>query len=407
MNPTEMRSLIPALGLPEYWYPALPEASVPRNRPAGFKIMGEEIAFFRDKDGTVAAIADVCPHRGGSLRRGDCHYPGTIACPYHGWVFDARGECVAVLSEGPDSRIPGKVRSRVFPTRTLKGMVFVWMGKGAPAPIEEDVPPEFFDGEDTLVMSATRYWPVNWRVALENALDSHVMYVHRNALLQLMEPILQFGPAGYRPRIVNGRAALGYIPDDEAPRPAREYYPGVDGHWPKTQWRRLWLWAFAWRLRRRVTRRPFNPDEEWGMHTFIGGKRVRSGGHHLPSMFRFDFGTHMYTRACVPVDEQTTRVIYYHAIRRRTAIGRALARLFFVTFQNWAMNANFSDQDYRVMAPQRYDTAEKLSGTDAEVIAWRRLLLSARGMPARGDLGSVDDLHVETVGDLQPGARPR
>jgi hypothetical protein len=33
------------------------------------------------------------------------------------------------------------------------------------------------------------------------------------------------------------------------------------------------------------------------------------------------------------------------------------------------------------MAPQRYDTPEKLSGTDAEVIAWRKLLLTARGMP--------------------------
>ena len=96
----------------------------------------------------MTAIADVCPHRGGSLRRGDCHYPGTIACPYHGWVFDARGECVAVLSEGPDSRIPGKVRSRIFPTRTLKGMVFVWMGAGTPAPIEQDVPPEFFEGDE-------------------------------------------------------------------------------------------------------------------------------------------------------------------------------------------------------------------------------------------------------------------
>ena len=143
------------------------------------------------------------------------------------------------------------------------------------------------------------------------------------------------------------------------------------------------------------------------MHTFIGGKRVRSGGHHLPSMFRFDFGTHMYTRACVPVDEQLTRVIYYHAVRRRTAIGRALARLFFVTFQNWAMNANFSDQDYRVMAPQRYDTAEKLSGTDAEVIAWRRLLLSARGMPARGDLGAIDDIRDESVAGLGPNATSR
>ena len=398
MNPTEMRSLIPALGLTEYWYPALPDRDVPRAAPVGLKLLGEDLALFRDKSGAVAAMSDVCPHRGGSMSRGDCHYPGTLACPYHGWVFDARGECVAVLSEGPDSRIPGKARIRTFPARTLKGMVFVWMGSGAPAPIAEDVPPEFFEGDDTIVMTATRYWPVNWRVALENALDSHVMYVHRNAVLQLVEPILQFGPFGYRPRTVNGRAALGYIPDDAAPRPAREYYPGVEGYWPKTQWRRLWLWAFRFRLTRRARRQPFNPDEEWGMHTFIDGKRVRSGGHHLPSMFRFDFGTHMYTRCCVPVDDKLTRVIYYHAVRRKTALSRAAARLYFAGFQNWAMNANFSDQDYRVMAPQRYDTPEKLSGTDAEVIAWRKLLLSARGMPPRGDLASVD-LDPELAGE--------
>jgi hypothetical protein len=59
------------------------------------------------------------------------------------------------------------------------------------------------------------------------------------------------------------------------------------------------------------------------------------------------------------------------------------------------------------MAPQRYDTSEKLSGTDAEVIAWRRLLLSARGMPARGDLEAIDDLGDESVAGLRPGARPR
>ena len=379
MNPTEMRSLIPAQGLPEYWYPALPERAVSRRRPTGLMVLGQELALFRGRDGQVAAVSDVCPHRGGSMQRGDCHYAGTIACPYHGWVFDERGECVAVLSEGPDSRIPGKARIRTYPTRTLKGMVFVWMGQGAPAPIGDDVPPEFFEGDETLVFSATTYWPVNWRVALENALDSHVMYVHRNALLQLLEPIQQFGPVGYRPRVVKQRAVLGYL--GQPPRSEREYYPGVDGYWPRTRWRQLWLWAFRWRTRQKAVRPPFNPDEEWGMHAFVDGRRVRCGGHHLPTMFRFDFGTHMYTRVCVPVTEERTRVIYYHAVRKRSALAKLGASLYFHGFHNWAMNTNFSNQDYRVMAPQRYDTPEKLSGTDAEVLAWRKVLLTARGMP--------------------------
>jgi hypothetical protein len=43
------------------------------------------------------------------------------------------------------------------------------------------------------------------------------------------------------------------------------------------------------------------------------------------------------------------------------------------------------------MAPQRYDTPEKLSGTDAEVIAWRKLLLKARGMPSGVSELDLDD----------------
>jgi phenylpropionate dioxygenase-like ring-hydroxylating dioxygenase large terminal subunit len=390
MNPSDARSLIPELGLREYWYPAVLERRVSRRKPVGVKLLGEDLVFFRGRDGRVAALDSVCPHRGGSLAHGDCHYPGTVACPYHAWVFDEDGECVAVLSEGPESRIPGKVRARAYPTRTLKGVVFVWMGQGDPAPLEEDVPPEFFEGRQTLVFSRIRDWAVNWRVAIENSLDSHVMYVHRDAFLQLLEPLQQFGPLGYRPRVVKDRAVIAYIPDQPG-RPYQEFYPRVNGLWPKHRWRLRWVWAFRW-LRARSARMPcFHADEEWGMHTMIEGQRVRSAGHHLPSMFRFDFAPWMYTRWCVPVDATTTRVFYFHAVRRRGGPGRLWSSLVYHGFVDWARNTNFSSQDYRVMAPQRYDTPEKLSGSDAEVIVWRKLLLRARGMPVHSAALDVDD----------------
>jgi len=41
-----------------------------------------------------------------------------------------------------------------------------------------------------------------------------------------------------------------------------------------------------------------------------------------------------------------------------------------------AAKYNFSRQDERVMINQRYDTPEKLSSTDAEVIQWRRLVVT-------------------------------
>lgn len=121
-----------------------------------------------------------------------------MACPYHGWVFDGYGECVSVLNEGPNSGIPGKIQARKYPTQTLKGMVFVWMGESEPAPIEDDVPEEFFE-EKSQVLYCIADWPVDWRVALENSMDSHVYYVHRGWILMLARGALD--PYARSPRI--------------------------------------------------------------------------------------------------------------------------------------------------------------------------------------------------------------
>jgi nitrite reductase (NADH) small subunit len=47
---------------------------------------GRTIAVFRDH-GTLKAIDDVCPHRGGPLNQGDVEN-GAVICPLHGWAFD-------------------------------------------------------------------------------------------------------------------------------------------------------------------------------------------------------------------------------------------------------------------------------------------------------------------------------
>ncbi len=383
-SPSEMRDLVPVLGLREYWYPALRARDVGRRKPVGLKLLGEELAFFRGADGEVRAIDGVCPHRGGALSRGDCHFAGTISCPYHGWTYDERGECIAVLSEGPESAIPGKVRTKPYPTQTLKGMVWVWMGRGEPADVREDAPPEFFEGPDTLVLYYVNYWPLDWRVSMENSMDSHVPYVHRDAWLSLLRPIMKGRPRGIVPKVVNGRAIVGVLAQrapaaELAPAaekravPYQDYYPALQGYWPKHRWRLLWTWVFAGLYQRRAKLPPFHASEEWGRD----GQLL----HHLPSMFRYDHRSHVYTRCAVPVDERTSRMVYFHAVRRHNPLSKAYERAYFRLFRNWAMNVNFSEQDLYVMEEQHYDRPEKLSGTDAEIIAWRKLWLRARGMP--------------------------
>jgi len=375
-NPSEMRQLIPSLGLTEYWYPALLAAEVDKRKPVSRKLLGQELAFFRGADGDVRAIQSVCPHRGALLGRGDCHYPGTVSCPYHGWTFDEHGECVAVLSEGPESKIPGKVQARTYPTRSLKGLVWVWMGHGEPADAHEDIPPEFFEGPDTLIFVETAEWAINWRPTMENSMDSHVPYLHRDALFSMLRPHVKSTPRTPLPSIVNGRAIIGVMQRDTLAKREkgnyRDFHEGVQGYWPKHRWRLLWSWLFNPIYARKANKPPFHPNsEEWG--GFLQ--------HHLPAMFRLDARSHLYSRIVVPVDEGTSRMVYIHAAHRGNPISKAWECAYFYLWRNWAMNNNFSRQDLVVMEPQHYDWPEKLSGTDTEVIAWRKLLLRARGMP--------------------------
>jgi nitrite reductase/ring-hydroxylating ferredoxin subunit len=117
---TDRRHLIPVLGLREYWYPAI-EARRIGKKPTYWRMLGDEICFFRTRDGGVGAISDVCPHRGASISQGICVFEGTVSCPYHGATFDESGECKAFLGEGPASEMAGKMRLRTYPIQILRG----------------------------------------------------------------------------------------------------------------------------------------------------------------------------------------------------------------------------------------------------------------------------------------------
>jgi phenylpropionate dioxygenase-like ring-hydroxylating dioxygenase large terminal subunit len=384
----DIRPLIPKLGLRNYWYPAIADAKVGSRKPVKVSMLGEELCLFRGASGDVAAIQDVCPHRGARLSEGDCHYKGTVACPYHGWVYDESGKNVMVLSEGPTSGVCGKpgTEARVYPTRTLKGVVFVWIGEEDPAPIEEDVPEEFFD-DDALVLIGQVDWRCNWEVALENSMDSHVNYVHRNALVVARTGFIARGAQGEHPIFV-GNGFGGDVAESNYVRksPAHDLY--ADGRqWPKTNHRRYWTWLLrplAERARRHI---PHPRSAKW------------CAGHHLPGMFRAEFAYDLYTRMCVPVEENLTRVWYYHYLRPRGAVARLWQRFLYAMLHRWIIESNFSRQDERVMLNQRYDTPEKLSGTDAEVIQWRRLVVTRHfgGRRAPFDYRNPDGLAPEAV----------
>jgi hypothetical protein len=213
-------------------------------------------------------------------------------------------------------------------------------------------------------------------------------------MAMLIRPISFTASPGSPQKIVNGRAVMssseprsgrGRRPTKE---PYRRYFPALGGYWPKHRWRLGWTWLTSLGSKRAGKQPPWPWPEEW-----VGSPW--SGEHHLPGMYRRDYGTHFYTRQSVPVTESLSRQIYYRALRPANPVIRAWQWISYSLYGRWAMYTNFSKQDFRAVAPQRYDTPEHLSPTDIHQIYWRRLVLQARGMMKREEAEAIPTTEAE------------
>jgi hypothetical protein len=320
---------------------------------------------------------------------GKCYFKGFVTCPYHGATFDGEGNCVAFLTEGPESKMVGQegMKARKFPTITLKGMVFAWMGDSEPVDPKEDIPPEMFEEHNIHRPSFTMF-DCNWVTVLENANDSHINFmVHRNALKMLGSRLggRPRSPQGYRVEIINeksahylrpgdgGSSVERYYYDENGDIPYQMYYPGVDGVWPLHRWRLLWTWFTDRKAKRRGRQaergrssEPSPPeDNEWH-------------GNRLPGMSRFgsNGGDFQSTRWAVPVEPNLTRMVYLNVERYSAKPGRVTRLVKGLTwpYRNWELNFNFRNQDYDPEKYVQYTAPEYMSVTDA--VGWRHAGLS-------------------------------
>jgi 3-phenylpropionate/trans-cinnamate dioxygenase ferredoxin component len=72
-----------------------------------FTVADKDIAVF-NVDGTICAIADTCPHAGGSLGLGKLD-GRIVTCPLHGMKFDVTNGCFAGTSDFGVASFPAKV----------------------------------------------------------------------------------------------------------------------------------------------------------------------------------------------------------------------------------------------------------------------------------------------------------
>jgi len=149
-----------------------------RDIPQAVEVLGEELVLFRDDTGRVGLLGRHCPHRGTSLEYGDIE-DGGIRCPYHGWLFDVGGQCLAMPGEPVDRGFAQKVRHLSYPVEEQGGLLFAYLGPEPKVPpLPRYLPLVSEAGQRSL--EATRLYNYNWFNFIENGADpAHFSILHR------------------------------------------------------------------------------------------------------------------------------------------------------------------------------------------------------------------------------------
>jgi 5,5'-dehydrodivanillate O-demethylase oxygenase subunit len=164
--------------LRRYWHPVAIAADLTPETPTKFvRILGEDLVLFVTPEGAAGLLNDRCAHRGASLSYGRVEARG-IACAYHGWLYDTKGNCLETPAEPAGSNFCLTVKQKAYPVQKLAGLYWAYLGP-QPAPII----PKY----DVWARTDGWHWlralpqlDCNWLQAMENSVDTaHLHILHQ------------------------------------------------------------------------------------------------------------------------------------------------------------------------------------------------------------------------------------
>ena len=159
------------------WYVAEWSHAV-KDKPVKVKMLGQHFVLFRDEQGQVHCLSDVCLHRGGSLSGGKVN-KNCVACPYHGWEYNGAGDVTFIPTRGPEGEIPKRAKIDAYPTQERYGMIWVFLGD-LPESERYPIPPfEEYGQEGWKEVTSEYTWKAAAARVVENGIDmAHASFVH-------------------------------------------------------------------------------------------------------------------------------------------------------------------------------------------------------------------------------------
>ena len=288
-----------------YWLPLMHSSELEADEaPVTIRMLGEDLMAFRDSDGNVGLLDELCPHRLAPMYIGRNEESG-IRCLYHGWKFDVQGTCVDMPNEPANSTFRSKVHLQAYKLHEHAGVVWCYMG-------DPDRTPEFPLYLWTTVPDANRVsakWiqDASWMQSLEGGIDtSHASFLHRrfdkntratdvqklgatnvtrNLMWQDTAPRLELEPTNYGFRYAairdTANPAEVYVRICPHVMPCSSYPPGSYGQnriwncWVPRDDESCWAWDVVFNQAR-----PLDPTEVEGL------REVRGYNSYDPATFR-------------------------------------------------------------------------------------------------------------------------
>ncbi|MEM9653851.1 MAG: aromatic ring-hydroxylating dioxygenase subunit alpha [Actinomycetota bacterium] len=150
---------------------------------------GQPVIVLRSRSGELAALSNLCAHRGTLLVDG----PGTtkrFQCPYHAWTYRDDGSLLSVPFAGRDEVDKNEHCLPRYRCESWHGLVFVSMNNDVVSLVERFAHLEPIVAEHRLgdlkhwtSRREAQDWSANWKLVISNAMESyHLFKVHPETL---------------------------------------------------------------------------------------------------------------------------------------------------------------------------------------------------------------------------------
>ena len=210
----------------------------------------DSVMVLRDRDGSIRAFHNVCRHRGARLLDGAGNCPTAVTCPYHGWTYRHDGGLIGMPVR---ESFPGLDRSLhgLRPVRVEVALSFVWIClAGDPPPVAtvwgelaDELAPYRLQDMVPLGPITQESWPVDWKIAMDNYLESYHVPIGHPGLYRMFTPDYEDQRAV--PGVARG---LSWMRERDSPRWAEGRYQRMIGnvatHLP-AELRRCWRFYSA------------------------------------------------------------------------------------------------------------------------------------------------------------------